>query len=434
VEEQRSERLSGYRRPVLVAAILVAAATMALAATALGQPDGNKSHGPSGPKAKNVIVFVGDGMAQAQRDAIRYSTVGLEGELAMDSLPYAGVLHTSPADPEEFVTDSAAAGTAIATGVKTYNGAVGVDANGRPVESVLEDARRAGKATGLVTSSQVTDATPAAFGAHVADRSEQSEIARQYLEHSKPDVILGGGEDYWYPAGNPGAYPDNPPEDPTEASKGTEGNLVQQAEQRGYEYVTNAEELEAARGPKILGLFANEEMFQQNPEGEGDIYDPVVPLPQMTQKALDTLSKNKKKGFFLVVEEEAIDEMGHRNNASLVLKSGQALDEAVAVANAYAKKNRDTLVVTLGDHEAGGLTVEGTDTSDESGDGISAEDGPFPVANSDKEFVMDWTTTAHTAVSVPLTAGGPGARLFAGVYENTYVHDALARAAGVRSR
>ena len=148
--------------------------------------------------ARNVIVLQGDGMATAQRDLIRLVTVGNKPgqDLVMNQLDHTGLVHTDPDRPEEAVTDSAAAATAFSTGVKTFNGAVGVDAQGNPVPTLLEDARRAGKATGLVTTSQVTDATPAAYAAHVTDRAQQSEIARQFLEASKPDVILGGGEDY----------------------------------------------------------------------------------------------------------------------------------------------------------------------------------------------------------------------------------------------
>jgi alkaline phosphatase len=131
--------------------------------------DGARAQGAAGG-ATNVILFIGDGMGTSHRDAIRYATVGAEGELAMDDMPYAGRSHTSPDDPEAFVTDSAAGGTAISTGVKTFNGAVGVDAEGNEVTTVLERAEAAGMATGLVTNSQVTDATPASFGAHVENR------------------------------------------------------------------------------------------------------------------------------------------------------------------------------------------------------------------------------------------------------------------------
>ena len=131
----------------------------------------------------------------------------------------------------------------------------------------MERAGQAGKATGLVTDSQVTDATPASFGAHIADRDKQSEIARQYIEESKPDVILGGGEGYWYPEGKPSAYPDEPKVDPEEKSIGTEGDLTRKAQEEGYEYVTDAAGFQTASGPRLLGLFANEEGDRGNEQG-----------------------------------------------------------------------------------------------------------------------------------------------------------------------
>ena len=219
---------------------------------------------------------------------------------------------------------------------------------------MLERAREAGKATGLVSNSQVTDATPASFGAHIANRDKQSEIARQYIEESKPDVILGGGEDFWYPEGDPGAHPDEPKVAPEEKSIGTEGDLTQRAQDSGYEYVTDAAELRSADGPRLLGLFANEEMFQQAPEGECARYDPPVSLPEMTQKAIEILSQDPD-GFFLMVEEEGIDEMAHQSNAGLVIKAGQQLDEAVKVGQAFARSDPDTLVIVTADHETGSL-------------------------------------------------------------------------------
>lgn len=405
-----------------LAVLLVTVSAVSFSQAWAGQEDTVKKQKP---QAKNVILMVGDGMGKAQRDAIRLSSVGLHGETAMDDMPYTGFVHTNSADPKEFVTDSAAAATAMATGVKTYNGAIGVDLDKRPVETVLEKAKKRGKATGLVTTGQVTDATPAAFGAHVKDRDDHSKIARQYLEKSRPDVILGGGEDVWYPEGNPGRHPDHPAEDPSEGSKGTEGNLVERAKKLGYQYVADRKELQRANGSKLLGLFANEEMFQYDTEA-GDQYNPLVSLPEMTDKAIQTLSKNKN-GFFLLVEEEGIDSMCHVNNAELAIEAGKQFDKAVARAKDFAKKQEDTLVIVVGDHETGGFTIEGLDDSDESGDGVSKEDGPFPVANSNHQFMVDWTTEGHTAVDVPLTAMGPGAELLQGVYENTHIHDVIVK-------
>jgi alkaline phosphatase len=397
------------KRIALMLTVLISAFAWA------GVGEAQEARGEGG-RAKNVIIFIGDGMGTSHRDLIRYSTVGTERQLAMDSMPVAGRSETSPLDPEAFVTDSAAGGTAIAPGVKTFNGAAGVDVDKNPVQSVLELAKQSGKAAGLVTDSQVTDATPASFGAHVPDRDKQSEIARQYIEESRPDVILGGGEDYWYPEGEPGAYPDEPEVDPEEKSVGSEGNLVKEAQDSGYQYVTNVAELRTASGPRLLGLFANEEMFQQAPEGEDAVYDPVVSLPEMTQKAIDILSQNPD-GFFLMVEEEGIDEMAHQSNAGLVIKAGRQLDEAVKVGQCFAQSDPDTLVIVTADHETGSLAIEDTNEiqsdpayPNESGAGRTKEDGPFRVANSDKKFLVDWTTTNHTAEDVPVTAMGPGAR------------------------
>ncbi|GAA3809311.1 alkaline phosphatase [Streptomyces chiangmaiensis] len=167
-------------------------------------------------------------------------------------------------------------------------------------------------------------------------------------------------------------------------------------------------------------------MFQQHPEGQGDVYNPVVDLATMTSKALNTLDKNKT-GFFLMIEEEGTDEFAHSNNGARVLQSMQQLEKAVAVARAYQATHPDTLIVVTGDHETGGLSVEENDATDESGTGISAEEGPFTIHGSDRAFTIDWTTSGHTSVDVPVTAAGPLANRFTGKHANTYVHDVLAQ-------
>nr|WP_211247895.1 alkaline phosphatase [Cryptosporangium arvum] len=168
-------------------------------------------------------------------------------------------------------------------------------------------------------------------------------------------------------------------------------------------------------------------MFQQKEEGKGDVYQPVVPLADMTTKALSTLSKDKD-GFFLFVEEEGVDEFSHENNGTQMLKSMAELEKAVKVAKAYVNEHPDTLLVITGDHDCGGATVEAAeDTADESGDGISKEDGPFAIAGSQHKFVIDWTTSGHTGVNVPVTASGPYASSFTGEHANTYVHEVLAK-------
>ncbi|SDS60496.1 alkaline phosphatase [Actinoplanes derwentensis] len=364
---------------------------------------------------RNVIFINGDGMGAAHREAARLFYAGPRGTLTMDGFPVSGRLTTSPDDPAKIVTDSAAGASAWATGVATYNGAISVDPDGNALPALGAQAKKAGRATGLVTTAQVTDATPAAFFANAKDRAAQDDIARQYLEKSKPDVILGGGEDWWLPAGKAGAHRDKPAEDPAEGSRGTKGDLLAKAQQNGYQYVSTRAQLNAVKPGKLLGLFANQEMFQQNPEGQGDVYQPVVSLADMTRTALTGLSADPD-GFFLLVEEEAVDEFAHDDNGKRVLQAMGELEKAVAVAKAFAANHPDTLVIVTGDHETGGLAIE-----DHAGDG----DGPFPVKGTELQFWIDWTTKAHTGQSVPITAYGPLAEKFNGQHPNTYVHEVL---------
>lgn len=365
--------------------------------------------GPGGV-ARNVIFMLGDGMGRAQRDAGQLFTVGPYDRLAMDTLPVTGFVGTNSVDAGTFITDSAAAATALATGVKTLNGAIGVDARGERVNNLIELAKDAGKSVGLVTTSRVSDASPAAFAAHVLNRDYQREIARQYIEETAVDVILGGGKDRWLPKGAPA--------DADELNSSDKDDLIARARALGYAYVRDAAGLASAAGPKLLGLFADEKMFRTPSEGKEGRYDPVVSLERMVTKAIEILSHNPN-GFFLFAEEEAIDEMAHANEASLMLKGVRALDKAVAVALDFSTSNPDTLLLVTGDHETGGLAIE------------AGQDAPFPVANSDYAFKVDWTTGGHTGMRIPLTAAGPGAEALAGHYENTEVFVAILRAMGI---
>ncbi|WP_222270789.1 alkaline phosphatase [Modestobacter marinus] len=390
---------------------------------------------------RSVIFVNGDGMAAAHREAGRLDQQGFDGQLAMDSLAVAGLQTTDPRDPLETVTDSAAGASAWATGVKTFNGGISVDVDGNPLPTIGAQAAEAGLATGLVTTAQVTDATPAAFFSSTTDRALQDQIAGQYLEVNGPQVILGGGEDWWLPAGDEGAFPPRTgdAEDP-EVSRSQQGDLLAQAEGLGYVHLSDAAGLAAAEGDRLLGLFANEEMFQMRAEGRGDEYSPVVPLADMTAKALDVLSEDED-GFFLLVEEEGVDEMAHHNNGTRMLQAMRALDDAVQVAREYVAEHPDTLLVVTGDHETGGLTIEDVDAKDESGPGgtldgtpaptqerVSGEDGPFPVAGSDRTFVLDWTSSQHTGAPTVVTAEGPGSEALTGSYRNTRLYEVLSDA------
>lgn len=391
--------------------------------------------------AKSLILFIGDGMGQAHRFAGQLLAAGRNGRLAMDRLPILGQMGTMCADASTFVTDSAAAASAIATGVKTKNGCVSIDANGERRSTILEMAKASGRSVGLVSTCQITDATPAAFAAHVPLRAAQSNIARQYIDEARVDVILGGGAVHWYPRGQrlPAALTHDAPW----RGVGQEGDLVARAAELGYDVVMTEPELAAnlalranARDTRpLLGLFAGEEFFVQTEEGLGAAYDPPVSLADLTAAAINVLSRNPN-GFFLMVEESAIDRMAHRNNAAMTLKGVLELDRAVQVGLAYANRRPDTTVIVTADHECGGLAVAGSLDQPypyEPGGGLldtllAGEDGPFPVAGSDYGFVLGWATTGHTSAPVPITATGPGAENLAGVIENTDLFHAMAHA------
>ena len=168
-------------------------------------------------------------------------------------------------------------------------------------------------------------------------------------------------------------------------------------------------------------------MFEHREEGKGDLYDPAVPLPEMAVKALDILSKDRD-GLFVLIEEEAIDEMAHENNAGLMVKSGAALDATVKGAVDFARKHAGTLIVVQGGHETGGLTIENPGDEDESGDELSKEDGPFTVKGTSLKVFADWTTGGHTGADTPITASGPGSEGLDGMIDNTDVHDVIAKA------
>ncbi|MBA3451311.1 MAG: alkaline phosphatase [Chloroflexia bacterium] len=390
-----------------------------------------------------MILLIGDGMGQAHRFAGQLLAAGRDGRLAMDRLAILGQMDTTPADPLSFVTDSAAAATAIATGVKTANGSVSIDCDGHERTTILELAKASGRSTGLISTCQITDATPAAFAAHVPYRADQSGVARQYIERAEVDVILGGGAVHWFPAGIP--LPASLTVDAPWRGASTEGNLVARAEALGYEFVTDAAELENSikrrqhtPGGRLLGLFAGQEFFVQTAEGLGAVYEPPISLADLTAAAIAILEHNPR-GFFLMVEESAVDRMAHRNNAPLTLKGVLELDRAVQVALAFASRCPDTLIVVTADHECGGLAVASSEDlpySYEPGGGLldsllTGEDGPFPVAGSEHGFVLGWATTGHTAAPVPVTASGPGAEQLAGTIDNTDLFHVLARAMDV---
>jgi len=355
----------------------------------------------TGGRAHTIILFIGDGMGEGQRTAGRWLKVGQNGALAMDAMPFSGWSRTASANNP--ITDSAAGGTALATGVKTNNGIIAMDPDQKPLTTILERAQVQGMAVGLVTTTQMAHATPASFAAHVPDRNMMTEIARQMFE-ARVDVLLGGGEDEFLPYSATGHYPE-----PGERDDGQ--NLIDEAMAAGYIYVWDMATF-AAVDPtstsRLLGLFADEEM--------GRPFSPS--LVEMTEKAIDILSQDPD-GFFLMVEGGQIDWACHNNDAENAMADTIGLDDAVTVAKTYALTASDTLIIVTGDHETGGMSADLT--SSES----PGEDGPFLMPDGTTSFWVNWTTSNHTAADVPTTGQGPWSDLLAGTYENTHIHDVM---------
>ena len=339
-------------------------------------------------------------MGTAQRQAGQWAAVGLDGQLSMDSLPYAGWSITD--NITGTLTDSAAAATAMATGQKTLNGYIGMDWMGNPLVTILEQAQEYGWSVGLVTTTPITHATPAAFVAHELSRLNYSQIAKQIFEQ-QVNVILAGGEDDWLPEPEVGCFPN-----PGHRNDGR--NLIEEAIADGYIYVCSPSELTnlpIESTTHILGLFADDGMTRP--------YTPT--LSQMTSTAIAVLSQDED-GFFLMVEGGQIDWAAHYNDGENLINDVLSLDAAINEALNYAQKNPNTLIITTADHETGGMSVDLVPS------GKLDEDGPFWMPDG-TPFYINWTTIYHTAVDVPVTAQGPGAIKLEDTYENTNIYEVM---------
>jgi alkaline phosphatase len=360
-------------------------------------------------KAKTIIFMVPDGMGLADVTAARIFKSGPDGEsLYMETLPTIGYQKTHSADSS--TTDSAAAASAWANGEKYRNGEISCHDDNRdgiceptPGPTILETAKKKGKSTGLVVTSAVTHATPAAFGAHVPSRGCENEIAHQYVQVTAVDVILGGGVETF-----------NSTEDKGD-NCGTFGNFITDAEENGYEIVFSEQELEKAvigGAKKLLGLFAPDgkspELFRVLPE---NIYPPGEPtLPKMTAAALEILEKDKD-GFFLLIEGSQIDWANHRHNVFYQVGETLAFDAAVKVVldwlNEQPSRKHTTLIIIAPDHETGGFAINGAG-------GKNYKPG---------ELVEDlWATQGHTATDVVIWSQGPGSQDLGRAIDNTDVY------------
>lgn len=342
---------------------------------------------PKDLKVNNVILLIGDGMGLAQVCAARIQTRGAFGRLAMERMPVTGLVNTCSADA--LITDSGAAGTALATGVKTNNGMIGVSPDQKPEPTILEACKEQGMATGLVATSTITHATPAAFASHVTGRNDEPEIAAQMIGN-RVNVLLGGGRQYFLPRSAPG-------------SKRTDNrDLIKEAKKAGYAVARTGAEMEKSAGAYLLGLFNLGALGADSAEPS---------LAEMTRKAIKTLGRNGNH-FFLMVEGSQIDWACHDNDLEAMTGQVVQFDEAVRTALDFAARDSHTIVIVTADHETGGLSiVEGS----LGGEALNA----------------GWSTPGHTPVMTPLFAFGPGCEVFTGVRENTEIPARLAELMGI---
>jgi len=291
---------------------------------------------------KNIIIMFADGAAPTQWDFGRYSSKVLRQQpfVTTDHVfreGTVGLLVTAPHDA--YVTDSAAAGSAMSTGFKIANGVVSITPDGKSVPTAMEAAKAKGKRIGLVTTATIYDATPVTFSMHAKSRRDSQALVDQFLPLA-PDVLLGGGADYFLPVGVPGG-------------KRKDGkDVIAAFRAQGYQVVRNTAELKAASGPKLLGLFADDDMdfeLERDPAKE-----PTT--AEMAAAALKALSQNSPNGFVLLVENENVDTAGHANDAASLMRALWAFDDAVKVALDFQRSSPDTLVIITGDHETGGFS------------------------------------------------------------------------------
>ncbi len=347
----------------------------------------------SAEPAKNIIFMIPDGMGLANVTAARIAKNGPNGApLSFETLRQIGYQRTHSANST--VTDSAAAASAWACGEKFDNGEVCHHGDGKPSPpSITQRAQHAGKATGLVTTSAITDATPAAFGASAPSRDCRQEIARQYLEVRTIDVLLGGGRrDFTGKTVDP---------------CGTGGDLLETAQKKGYTIVIDRKELVQLISPtthRLLGLFSERDL---TPEYLRTADSSEPDLAEMTAVALTILGKNPG-GFFLMVEGSLIDRANHRNNFPYQLGEVLAFDKAVETVRRWLAADlaraATTLLIVVADHETGGFAITGPAARQ-------------PEAGSAMEIA--WTGTTHTAVDTIVWSEGPGSEKLGRALDNT---------------
>jgi alkaline phosphatase len=355
------------------------------------------------PQVKNVIYLIGDGMGFG---AVTSLLLTEDEPTGFEQAPVIGLHETCSAD--NYVTDSAAGGTALATGTRTNNGYVGADPDGNQLTSVLRKAQTYGMKTGIVVNTTLTEATPSAFYAGVTSRKKVFDIAKQFTE-SQVDVAIGGGLDHF------AARPD---------SLDLTATLIE----KGYDVYLNWETVLNTESDRFVGILPLYDIHRREENNgtasaaEGQeiclaaqmaalnedvnathLSEPTVYLEKATVKALDVLSRNNKDGFFLMIESAIIDGYGHNNDGEGMVIEMKEFNCTLRKMIEYVDTHPETLLVVTADHETGGTGVYYNGHK-------PANEGPLR---------LKFSTSGHTGTVVPVFAYGAGAENFAGVMKNT---------------
>ena len=333
--------------------------------------------------AKNIILLIGDGMGIGQISAGTYAS---NNKTNLERFPVIGI--HKPTASDMLVTDSAAAATAFACGVKTFNQAIGVDKDSIPVTTILEEAEAKNLSTGLVATSTIVHATPASFIAHNVNRRAYEEIAEDFLD-TEIDFFAGGGKKFF---------------DLREDDR----NLISELEAKGYVIET------------FLNEYSDIKMKMEGADKFGYLSSNADPLPRsqgrdylvdMSMTAINFLSnKTDDEGFFLMVESAQIDWGGHANDSDYIIDEFKEFDIVIGQVLDWAEQDGETLVIVTADHETGGYAVHHEATID--------------------SLITNFTSKKHTGDFIPVFAKGPGAEDFAGIYENYDIYYKMRAAFG----
>lgn len=415
-------------------------------------------------ETRSAIFFIGDGMGFAQVTAARiYQGNARDGRLALDSFEHVALVRTHSAN--RMVTDSAAAATALASGVKTLSGRVGMDVEANVLETILEKAKRAGKSVGVVTTTSVSHATPACFYAHVPERHDEVGICAQLIERADVDIVMGGGREYFIPDSETDGETGRP------GSRSDGRDLLKEAEAAGYRVIHRQSEFDALRDEveaggepgMILALFDYGMMTYEYERADDAWGEPS--LSEMAALAIEVLSRNPK-GFFLMVEGGRIDHACHSNIAHAAVLEMLEFDRAIALGAEFARKDGETLVIVTADHETGGLAINGYPALELSGDAIFSDqslpgggeiltfatgpgfDRTRPYATGENGELPEgeltpaspayrspsgrhWRSASHTGVDVGAWATGSASEAVHGTMENNELAHIIIEALGL---